>query len=239
MYVDGFNLYYGARGLCGRSVSGWKWLDLRMMAHALIENHSGWHGPFTTRVVYCTARISGVDNATGAQDQDTYFRALEAADSLDELALGSYVARVAVAPLATKDRKGRPVLTNPGWPVMVRSGAGSDESAATFMASVARREEKGSDVNVASHLLLDALEGAIDGAVVISNDSDLEFPIKRMRQRLPIGTINPTRSYPAGRLNGAPSDGVGGHWWYQLTASDVRAAQLTPEVGSLRKPSDW
>ncbi|HEY7200404.1 MAG TPA: NYN domain-containing protein, partial [Candidatus Dormibacteraeota bacterium] len=27
VYVDGFNLYYGARGLCGRGTAGWRWLD--------------------------------------------------------------------------------------------------------------------------------------------------------------------------------------------------------------------
>ena len=34
------------------------------------------------------------------------------------------------------------------------------------MVSYANREEKGSDVNVAAHLLLDVLAGAVDGAVV-------------------------------------------------------------------------
>jgi len=38
---------------------------------------------------------------------------------------------------------------------------------ATFMASVATYEEKGSDVNVASHLLIDVLASGFDAAVVI------------------------------------------------------------------------
>ena len=42
------------------------------------------------------------------------------------------------------------------------------------MVSVARREEKGSDVNVATHLLIDACDNNIEAAVVISNDSDAE-----------------------------------------------------------------
>lgn len=101
------------------------------------------------------------------------------------------------------------------------------------MASVARREEKGSDVNVASHLLLDALDGRIDAAVVVSNDSDLEFPVRQMRLRIPVGTVNPTKGFPAGRLNGAPGEGVGGHWWHQLTAAELTAAQLPLHVGAL------
>lgn len=28
----GFNLYYGARGLCGQGKAGWRWIDLRGLA---------------------------------------------------------------------------------------------------------------------------------------------------------------------------------------------------------------
>jgi uncharacterized LabA/DUF88 family protein len=59
------------------------------------------------------------------------------------------------------------------------------------MVSYANREEKGSDVNVAAHLLLDVLRGAVDGALVISNDTDLRFPVEQARQHVPIGVINP------------------------------------------------
>ena len=42
VYVDGYNLYYGGRGICGRGLSGWRWLDLRAMASSLITLQSGW-----------------------------------------------------------------------------------------------------------------------------------------------------------------------------------------------------
>jgi len=29
VYIDGYNLYYGARGLSGAGTSGWRWLDVR------------------------------------------------------------------------------------------------------------------------------------------------------------------------------------------------------------------
>ena len=45
-------------------------------------------------------------------------------------------------------------------------------------------EEKGSDVNLASHLLLDAVRGAFDVAVVISNDADLRDPVRMAREEL-------------------------------------------------------
>jgi NYN domain len=176
VYVDGYNLYYGGRGLMGGpGLAGWRWLDLRRLAANLLAQRSGWSGASVERVVYCTARISGASNPTGARDQDVYLRALQTANAVDVVEMGIYVNRVATAPLAVRDRRGRPVLTASNWPVMVHDSAGQSVPDARFMVSVARREEKGSDVNVASHLLLDLLHQRIDAAVVISNDSDLAF----------------------------------------------------------------
>ncbi|MBH0780337.1 NYN domain-containing protein [Nocardia bovistercoris] len=237
VYIDGFNLYYGARTQCGRGTAGWRWLDLRRLATNVVAARSGWSGAAVSRVVYCTARISGRDNPVGQHEQDTYIRALQQAKSIDELSLGNYVYRVARAPLATGGKT--PVLARPGGPLMVKNGNGVDDPNATFMVSIARREEKGSDVNVASHLLIDILTNAVDAAVVISNDSDLAFPVREARRRVPVGTIHPGSGYPAAKLAGAPSDGVGGHWWYQFTAPDYTAAQLPATVGHLTKPSPW
>jgi hypothetical protein len=44
------------------------------------------------------------------------------------------------------------------------------------MVSHVHREEKGSDVNVGAHLLLDILQGDVEAAIVVSNDSDLSVP---------------------------------------------------------------
>jgi hypothetical protein len=228
--------------LCGRGTAGWRWLDLRALAARLVAGR-GWDDPEVTRVVYCTARISGADNPVGQREQDVYLRALRAHGAVDELALGTYVARVAAAPLAVRrsdrPRDLRPRLVHLAWPVMVQDGSGAAAPDAVFMASVARREEKGSDVNVAAHLLIDLLTCAIDGAVVISNDSDLEFPVGYARRRVPVGLVNPTTGYPAGRLNGDPATGPGGHWWYQLTADDLHACQLPDQVGTARRPAPW
>ncbi|MFJ3379664.1 NYN domain-containing protein [Curtobacterium sp. NPDC090217] len=240
VYIDGFDLYYGARVLCGRSTPGWRWLDLRTLATNLLDGPgSAWRSAHVSRVVYCTARVNGADNTAGQHDQDTYLRALDQNGSIDVLALGNYVSRVATAPLATPGRRGRPQLTRADWPLQVRDQFGSDVPDATFMASVARREEKGSDVNVASHLLIDVLTARIDAAIVISNDSDLEFPIRYVRTVVPVGLVNPTPGYPAGKLNGDATDGVGAHWWHQLTAAETRSAQLPSVCGRARRPPGW
>ena len=60
---------------------------------------------------------------------------------------------------------------------------------------VIKTEEKGSDVNLATHLLTDGFDNLYELAVVVSNDSDLLEPIKVVTQRLgkPVGILNPYR----------------------------------------------
>ena len=100
--------------------------------------------------------------------------------------------------------------------MLVQDGSNRDAPDARFMASVAQQEEQGSDVNVASHPLVDTLTGTIDAAVVTNNDSDLAYPIACARERLPFGLVNPTTVYRAGKLASLPHEGAGNHWWYQL-----------------------
>ena len=239
VYIDGFNLYYGARGLCGRGTPGWRWLDLRGLATVLIGRRTGWRNARVERVVYCTARIDGAANPSGHADQDIDLKALVAAGSVDHIEYGTYVSRVKTAPLAVKDPQGRPRLVGPAWPVMIQDGRGGPVGNAVFMVSYANREEKGSDVNVAAHLLLDVLGGGVDGALVISNDSDLRFPVEQARSRVPVGVVNPSRNYLAGDLRGDASAGAGRHWWGKLSASDLRGHQLPDPVGRYRRPQGW
>ena len=237
VYIDGFNLYYGARGLCGRGTAGWRWLDLRALATRLLP--PSWSGASINQVVYCTARIDGATNPSGSADQDVYLKAIWATHSVDLIEYGYYVSRVKKAPLATEDRKGRPVLSTSRWPVKIKDASDSAVPDARFMVSYAYREEKGSDVNVAAHLLLDILNGSIDAAIVISNDSDLRFPIQEARARVPVGTVNPSRYQLAGALRGQPTDGVGGHWWRKLKAGDYKACQLPDPAGAYARPAGW
>jgi hypothetical protein len=239
--VDGYNLYYGGRGLCGRGTPGWRWLDVRALSTLVISRMPRWQGATVARIVYCTAVIDAASNPSGYTDQDIYLKALVAANSVDHVAYGSYVARVKYAPLAVKaaSRSGIPQIVHPQWPIMVQDARGNPIPDATFMISYAHREEKGSDVNVASHLLVDVLTGAVDAAVVISNDSDLEFPVSYARTKVPVGLLNPSPNYLAGALRVTPSEGVGNHWWRQLSAVDLRACQLPDPVGSLGRPVGW
>ena len=105
--------------------------------------------------------------------------------------------------------------------------------------SYAYLEEKGSDVNVASHLLVDVLRGDVDAAVVVSNDNDLRYPVQQARHRVPVGVVNPTPNQLAGDLRGSAADGVGRHWWYQLVPADLRAHQLPDPAAGVSRPKGW
>jgi hypothetical protein len=239
VYIDGYNLYYSGRNVCGRGAAGWRWLDLRALATDIVSRHASWSSPVVDRVIYCTARINALSNASGYRDQDIYLKALIASRSVDLIEYGTYVERVKRSPLAVADAKGRPVLTTSAWPVMVQDRNASPVYDARFLVSHSDREEKGSDVNVASHLLVDVLQQSIDVAIVISNDSDLRLPVQEARKRVPVCTVNPGNGQTAGDLRGKPTDGCGGHWWLRLTRADYTGHQLPDPAGSYRKPQGW
>jgi len=241
VYVDGFNLYYGGRFTCGRGCAGWRWLDVGALARTLVAGRHDWTKTSAQidRVIYCTARISGASNPSGHADQDIYLKALKKSGSVSLIEYGNYVARVKKAPLAEPDTKGRPQVIRSQWPIMVKDSNNVDVPDALFMVSYANWEEKGSDVNVASHLLIDAFTGAIDGAIVISNDSDLRFPIEQARTRVSVGVVNPTPRPTAGALKSLPTAGVGGHWWEQLTKAHYEDHQFPPQVSGYTAPSGW
>ncbi|MEU8198555.1 NYN domain-containing protein [Microbispora amethystogenes] len=106
---------------------------------------------------------------------------------------------------------------------------------------VVKTEEKGSDVNLATALLLDVFRGNCDGALVISNDADLAEPVRAVRHELgaPVGAANP---YPYGRRT---IDLVGARPTFlrQINPSMLKACQL-PDLlqdaqGKIRRPSRW
>ena len=134
VYVDGYNLYYGARGLCGRGTPGWRWLDIRALSRLIVGRVTGWRPARIDRVVYCTAIVDAASNQSAFTDQDPYLKALLAANAVDHIAYGTYLSRVKYAPLAVRAsrRSGNPQLVNPAWPIMVQDNAGNPIPDATF-----------------------------------------------------------------------------------------------------------
>lgn len=241
VYIDGFNLYYGARKSCGRGTTGWRWLDIRSLIESVLPQNWLNQSASLDRIVYCTARVSGARNPTSAADQNVYIRALRAHGSVDVIEFGTFVSRAKFAPLVRPvPTTYRPTLVRPDWPLMLKdANTDQDLPDLTFMVSYLHNEEKGSDVNLGTHLLLDVLQQSVDAAIVVSNDSDLKLPVREARQRVPVGVINPSPSQVAGDLKGKPTDGVGGHWWGRLVETQYRNHQLPDPVNGITKPNEW
>ncbi|MDQ6769775.1 MAG: NYN domain-containing protein [Gemmatimonadota bacterium] len=105
-------------------------------------------------------------------------------------------------------------------------------------AQVLKTEEKGSDVNLATHLISDAYENAFDIAVLISNDSDLLGPVNLVKDRLKkkVGILNPQK-HPAFVLRNAAT------FFKQIRKSALAKSQF-PDVmadthGTFHKPPSW
>jgi hypothetical protein len=241
-YIDGFNVYHGGRELAGAH-PGWKWLDFRALIQRLADDE--WPGgPHTIeRVVYCTAPVKPTTmDPELPKRQQVFIQALKASGSVDWIEYGNFLAKVKVRPLALRDKKNRPVVVHPKLPVLVKDGKDNRVSDAVFMVQIADREEKGSDVNVATHLLLDALATPpnVEAAIVLSNDSDLKLAVASVRKLMPLGIVNPGRGFTAGALQHDPADCVAGQWERQLTYADFTAHQLPdPVAGAYAKPQDW
>ncbi|AKN15819.1 hypothetical protein MHAE_17640 [Mycobacterium haemophilum DSM 44634] len=238
VYVDAFNLYYGMRGHCGRGTAGWRWLDIRALAADLCR----WHGAAVERIVYCTAYVDQTDNLGAFADQSVYIKALREHGSIDVLELGYYVAWPKRLPLAEELPDGRAKLVVPsgaetwkGLPITRVTNANDD----VFMVTVRNREEKGSDVNVATHLLADIFRGDVEAAIVISNDSDLALPLSIARSMVPVGTVNPGAKPLAGALKGDRNEGPGHHWWRKLCDQDYYNHQMPNPVGPFYRPIGW
>jgi hypothetical protein len=99
-------------------------------------------------------------------------------------------------------------------------------------------KEKGSDVNLASHLIHDGYRGRFDQAAVITNDSDLVEPIRIVNKELgfPVGIISPGKFPNRNLLKEAAfirqiRPGV-------LSASQF-PEQLRDKDGLFHKPDSW
>jgi uncharacterized LabA/DUF88 family protein len=103
---------------------------------------------------------------------------------------------------------------------------------------VLKSEEKGSDVNLASYLLIDAYRSDCDVAVIVSNDSDLVFPIEHIKRHLGkvIGILNP---HPLPSRELFPLANFYKQIRQKAVASCLFASELVDSQGKFHKPASW
>jgi hypothetical protein len=161
VYIDGFNLYYGA-------VKGtpYRWLDVGKLCQLLLPKDT------IHRIRYFTALVQSRPNdPQQGQRQQTYIRALQTIPNLT-VHYGHFLSGTV-----------RMMLTNP-------------PARGPRTVEVIKTEEKGSDVNIATFLLVDAFDQEYEHAVIVSNDSDLALPIHFVQQKFgcPVGLLNPHKN---------------------------------------------
>ena len=250
VYVDGFNLFYGA--LKGTS---YKWLNPVELAHRVLPP-----GHAIDKLLYFTARVSGVSNSGAPARQHAYLRALGTLPEV-QVYTGRFLAKTAWRPLtnlpiANKLIDAPTKVTLPAGNHLVAgvqtlpvnsyptSGSGKKNRRKSIkplpdavIAEVHTMEEKGSDVNLAVHLLNDAWKGLFEVAVVISNDTDLITPIHMVTidQGKPVFVVCP------GRWQMAPGLRKVATYERHIRPAMLKAAQFpnTLPGTTISKPAGW
>jgi hypothetical protein len=105
---------------------------------------------------------------------------------------------------------------------------------------VLKTEEKGSDVNLGSYVLLDAFRNKCDLAVMLGNDSDLVTPLRMAKDEFGtrIGLINPHRGNASRALQG-----VGVIFTKSVRAGALANSQFPSKVKAgravVKRPTSW
>ena len=160
VYIDGFNLYYGAL-----KSTNFKWLDLQTLFHKLLGTHHT-----ITEIKYFTARVSAREGDPDAPNrQDAYLKALETYSPHISIYYGHYLTNLTKAKVHNPP-KGSPKIV-----------------------TIIKTEEKGSDVNIALHILNDAWLDKYECAILVSNDSDISEALRmaKTERNKKIGLIIP------------------------------------------------
>ncbi len=160
------NVYVDAFNLYYGCLKGtpYRWLDLSKLCDCLLINND------VNQIKYFTSHVKARPNDPDQPNrQQFYLRALGTIPNL-QVVLGSFITRPRFFP--------RVDLLPDGSLEYVE---------------VLYTEEKGSDVNLAAHMLYDGFVGDYEMAVIISNDSDLAEPVRIVNKTLgkKVGILNP------------------------------------------------
>lgn len=204
VYVDGFNLYYGAvKG------TAYKWLDIQKMVQLILPKNQ------ILKIKYFTALVNArPQDPDQPIRQQMYLRALRTIPNL-EIIRGHF-------------------LSHTVWMTLANPSPGQNP-----YVEVIKTEEKGSDVNIATHLLYDGVKNAYGVAILISNDSDLVEPINIVKKDLhkAVIVLNPNLVYPSQELKKSAT-------FVKDIRQGVLAASQFPNTmqdknGTFTKPASW
>ena len=185
----------------------YKWLDFKSLFFKLLGSQND-----ILAIKYYTAIVSGIQNPQQPVKQKIYINALKAYIPEFSVHYGSFLTTKKWMPLANPINKAK-------------------------IAQVIKTEEKGSDVNLAVHLVNDAWKDLYDCAVIVSNDSDLYEAIRIVKNELKkkIGLIILPRGNPSISLLNCAD------FKKKIRNNLLKNSQLpNPIPGTkISKPEDW
>lgn len=185
-----------------------KWLDLSALCRQLLPRDDIIQIKYYTAIV-----VARPDDPSAPTRQQFYLRALRTLPNVS-IFFGHF-------------------LTQARWLPLVSSTRIPPKKAQVY-----KTEEKGSDVNLAAHLVRDAFRKEFEIAALVTNDSDLLEPIRIVRHELglPVGILNP---HPK------PSKALQPHAVFlkQIRPRHLRRSQfpdvMTDARGQFHKPASW
>lgn len=224
IYIDGYNLYYGC--LKGTHL---KWLDLLALFEksilpsvtAMIDGHNIASDLQPAAIKFFTAPI--LEQAAKASDsiqcQEQYHAALSKHQpGRVETIKGYYSltkARAKVIDPIDEKKWPRDCLSTDIW----------------------KLEEKQTDVNLALHVVKDALLGEIEHVVIVTNDTDIAPALEMIRAhtKAAVGLVIPTTDHER-----APNADLVKHaHWVRthITEAELKSAQLPRVIAGGRRPA--
>jgi hypothetical protein len=187
-----------------------KWLNLEALVRSLLDDENE-----IVCIRYFTAPVSGKFDPGVPVRQQRYLQALRTLSTVS-IHEGNFLTRAKIRPL---------VHPAPDGPTHVE---------------IWNTEEKGSDVNLATYLIHDAWRNLFDVAVVLSQDTDLNEPVRIVRDEIKksIGVIVLDGKAP-GKLS------TFGSFVRHLTHADLAASQF-PDIipfgqrgKAVERPAEW
>jgi len=188
----------------------YKWVNLYQLAQDLLEPYNE-----IVALKYYTARVSGRTDPDQPKRQQLYLNALKTLPNTS-IHYGRFLSKTKMRPLVTPPLQG------------------------SRFVEIYDTEEKGSDVNLATHLIHDGWRDLYDVAVLFSQDTDLIEPVRIVREEIGkvIGIVHLDGAEPGSRLKRTAS------FVKHLTSSRLSAAQFPARLMGrngryIDKPSAW
>lgn len=209
VYIDGFNLYYGSL-----KKTSYKWLDLKKLSQALLAEKND-----IIKIKLFTAHVKPtVNDKTAHLRQQAYLQALKHSIPELEIISGHFLQHAVSLPLS--DGNGDPIL----------------KDGKLQFVTVCKREEKGSDVNLAVHFINDACADKYDCGVIVSNDSDLAEAMRLVKAETKkvIGIISPCKTMSKELKEHS-------HFQKMIRPSILAACQMPDSFSgtTIKKPTTW